>query len=429
MSALILGTSICLLFPTIYFFWRSLNGSSNTPRACKKYGSDPQPAVPRPEDQQHPSRNNQGPIVGCVESLYVHPIKSCRAVRVEEAVVFGTGLKYDRNFTFAEFNAPDGKSKSTGWKFITQRRYPKLANIRLEIWVPHCDAPHYSSNEANVQSGGVLRVRYPDLRKSAKDLAFKTVDIPYDPTEKQIAKMGYTMEELTVWKDRPNALLMATTKASSPKWIQAMLNYIGVFATMNAISPNWIQEIRSYIGVSKPLALFRVATGHERQVFRNAPSKEQLGYQSSVGFVDAYPLHILGLSSVADLDRRLADQVPDLLEGQQSSAPRFRANIYCEGPEAYAEDSWKRIRIGESIYYVACRTTRCELPNTDQWTGETHGHQPSKLIRGYRNIDEGAGPSKACMGMQMVPAAEQGLIKIGDEIEVLEIGAHRYINQ
>ncbi|KAL8999946.1 MAG: hypothetical protein Q9169_001352 [Polycauliona sp. 2 TL-2023] len=421
---LLLFTLLCLL-ATVFDRWPKLDGSSHVdnppadgPRACKRYGSNPEPATPKPKRGHRQSQGKQGPIVGSVDSLYVHPIKSCRAVRVEEAEVLSTGLKYDRNFTFAEYS-------STGWKFITQRRYPKLANICLEIWVPDPESTQYSPNEANVRSGGVLRVRYPDPRKGSGGTVFKTFDIPYNPTEKQISKMGYTLEKLTVWKDRPDALLIArTTDATLVNSIFSVLSRI----FLKDSKPKWIQEIRDYIEGSKPLALFRVAAGHERQVFRNAPSKEQLGYQSVVGFVDAYPLHILGLSSVADLDRRLAKEVPDLLGTQQPTAMRFRANIYCKGLKAHAEDSWKRIRIGQSAYHVACRTTRCELPNTNQWTGEQHKSQPSKVMKSYRKIDEGA-PNNACMGMQMVPAAEWGIIKVGDEIEVLETGEHVYIKQ
>lgn len=47
----------------------------------------------------------------------------------------------------------------------------------------------------------------------------------------------------------------------------------------------------------------------------------------------------------------------------------------------------------------------------------------------YRCIDEGAG-NKPCLGMQMVPMnGDSSTIKVGDEIEVLEIGSHFYIKQ
>ena len=424
MSTPVAGALICLflLTPAFVVFQRyrtkpppaekpsADKATAENPRACKRYGSSPQPPIKTRRWIRLPNawkiwqffQAKQGRVVGSVDSLYVHPIKSCRAVRVEEAEVLSTGLKYDRSFTFAE--SYDGV-RSTGWNFITQRKYGQLANICVEIWVPDSESNDHSSDQPNVLSEGVLRVQYPVLDNG--NTAFKTFEIPYNPTDDQIFEMGYTLESLTIWKDRPDALLIASTTDVNP--------------------PGWIKDIKASIGGSKDLALFRVAAGHEREVFRNAPRREQLGYQSVVGFVDAYPLHILGLSSVADVDQRLADVSPAF---EESTALRFRANIYFDGPEAYAEDSWKNIRIGQSIYHVACRTTRCELPNTDQRTGEKHrDHQPSKLIKSYRSIDEGA-VGKACMGMQMVPAAQWGIIKVGDKIRVRETtDEHKYIKQ
>lgn len=419
-------TLICLLLATVICFRRyrtrpppaekphAEKANAENPCACKQYGYSPQPIIKDRRWTRLPKawtvwqfiQSKVWNVVGSVDSLYVHPIKSCRAVRVEEAEVVSTGLKYDRNFTFAELYDRESAVGSAGWNFITQRKYGKLANICLEIWVPDSDSPDYFSNHANVLSEGVLRVRYPV--PDSENTAFKTFAIPYNPTDDQIAEMGYTVERVTIWKDRPDALLIASTAGVNP--------------------PEWIKDIQTYINGSKPLALFRVAAGHQRELFRNAPSREQLGYQSVVGFVDAYPLHILGLSSVADVDRRLADVLPEETAFKESTALRFRANIYFDGPNAYAEDSWKRIKIGQAIYHVACRTTRCELPNTDQWTGDKHRQQPSKLIRSYRNIDDGA-KGKACMGMQMVPAVEWGIIKVGDKIRVLETGGHHYIKQ
>ncbi|KAL9578501.1 MAG: hypothetical protein Q9212_005676 [Teloschistes hypoglaucus] len=381
-----------------------------TPRACKQLGRSPDDrwnqwiiylsTFPRRSVRHLLSR--QG---GLVEGLYVHPIKSCKAVQVQQAQVLREGLKYDRQFSFAEFQDKSVSSGAPGWKFVTQRKYERLANIRIEIWVPDPDSPHYSSEEANVQSDGVLVVRYPDPRQTAGNLeGSKVFEIPYNPTVTQIKQRGYSMEKMKIWKDSPDALLIAST--------------------MQRDAPIWLTDVQAYIKSSFPLALFRIAARHERQVFRNAPGKEELGYQSVVGFADAYPLHMLGLASVADLDRRLSTVVPEF---STTSALRFRANIYFSGPTAYAEDRWKRIKIGPQVFHVACRTTRCELPNVDQYTGKRHRSEPSKTMKSYRNIDEGAGPGSACLGMQMVPAAELGVIKAGDPIDVLNTGTHYYL--
>ncbi|KAL8737688.1 MAG: hypothetical protein Q9181_001448 [Wetmoreana brouardii] len=414
----ILFSLLLILLPSLYII-RRLQRRPPTgprPRACKKLGRDPGASLAKWRTNLlkvlwgvwHRHQHKQGPIVGYVRGLYVHPIKSCRAVELDEAAVLQSGLKFDRQFSFAEFNA-ETPSKPAEWHFIAQRnqKYAGLTNIKVEIWVPDRKSPEFSSKESNVQSAGVLVLRYPDPGRNADEKeAIKAVEIPYDPNEEQIAENGYTLEKMTIWKDRPDALLIASTIAANP--------------------PTWITDIQAYLGCSKPLALFRIATGRERLVFRNAPGKDELGYQSVVGFADAYPLHTLGLASVADLDSRLTHVAPRFSD---CIALRFRANIYFTGPDAYAEDSWKRIRIGQRIYHVACRTTRCDIPNIDQSTGVRHRTEPMKTMKSYRNIDEGAGPGMACLGMQMVPAAEHGIIKVGDEIQVLETGPHFYIKQ
>ncbi|KAL8710572.1 MAG: hypothetical protein Q9220_004796 [cf. Caloplaca sp. 1 TL-2023] len=420
-----LGTlsAFCCLLPIVFFIVKPLSTTSykNKPRACRKVGSSPRASFGGWRTLVHHQiwrlgnwlRGREDPIAGFVEKLHVHPIKSCRAVELDEAVVLSTGLKYDRQFSFAEYHAPStdspssGASALSGWQFVTQRKYGRLANIQVDIWKPDPKSLDYSDDETNVQSDGVLVVRYPDPQRISDGMSIsKQFEVPYKPSLAQIKTNGYNMEKMTIWKDCPDSLLIAKTEQDG--------------------APAWIKEIQAYIGCSKPFALFRVATGHDRQVFRNAPRKEQLGYQSIVGFADSYPLHILGLASAVDLDQKLTEIVPEF---SASTALRFRANIYFSGPPAYAEDSWKRIQIGRERYHVACRTTRCELPNTDQSNGKKHLSEPSKTMKSYRDIDEGAGPKKACFGMQMVPASEIGKVKVGDEIKILEIGSHFYIKQ
>ena len=374
------------------------------PRGCKRLGK---PAGAHIEDEfnsrhtegQLQKRGSRGPVVGRVESLLIHPIKSCRGVEVSKARVLKTGLEYDRQFTFAEYQEEDQR-----WQFVTQRKYGRLATIKAEIWIPDPLSTTFSTGEAYIESGGALVIKYPSAEGNlGKKRAKIAIQIPYNPTKAQIHTFGYKVEKMQVWKDSTQSLMIASTASSN--------------------SPFWIKDIQSYLGSSKPFALFRVADGHDRLVFRNAPTERQLGYQSVVGFADAYPLHILGLASVQDLRNRLPAGVPAL------TALQFRANIYMSGPKAYAEDSWKRIRIGQEDYHTVCRTTRCQLPNTDQVTGNKHLSEPSKTMKTYRNIDDGAGPNQACLGMQMVPAAEQGIIAVGDTIEVLETGSHFYILQ
>jgi uncharacterized protein YcbX len=109
------------------------------------------------------------------------------------------------------------------------------------------------------------------------------------------------------------------------------------------------------------------------------------------------------------------------------SAAQFRANLIITGPDAYLEESWRRIKIGYYEYDVSCRTTRCKLPNIDQTTGERHSSEPDKTLRSFRAVEPGAGPNIGCMGMQLVPIAKEGALRVGDEITVLEVGEHAVI--
>ncbi|KAL9611558.1 MAG: hypothetical protein Q9167_003805 [Letrouitia subvulpina] len=290
-----------------------------------------------------------------------------------------------------------------------------MAKIKAEIWVPDPSSPSYSDTMPNIRSRGVLVLRFPSTKDTfwAKLMLFVAarigsppetkIELPYDPTPDQIQEAGYPVEDFEIWKDTPIALNMGSTDRPG--------------------HPTALAELRRFIGVKNPLGIFRVAHGHHREVFRCAPRKSELGYQSTVGFADAYPLHMIGLASVQDLARRLPFGTPKL------SALQFRSNIYMTGPEAYTEDSWKRIRIGAYEYHVVCRTVRCTVPNVDQDTGVRHQTEPRKTMLAFRNIDLGAGKNMACMGMQMVPMMQDGLIRIGDDIEVLETGDHYYIQQ
>lgn len=120
----------------------------------------------------------------------------------------------------------------------------------------------------------------------------------------------------------------------------------------------------------------------------------------SVSFADGMPYLILGQESLDDLNSRLESQVP---------MDRFRPNIVFSGGQPYAEDSWKKIRIGAVEFQVVKPCARCVLTTIDQETG-FQGKEPLKTLAGYRTIG-----NKVYFAQNMV-ALESGIIKIGDQI-------------
>lgn len=110
----------------------------------------------------------------------------------------------------------------------------------------------------------------------------------------------------------------------------------------------------------------------------------------------------------------------------------FRANIYVTGPPAFHEDTWTKARISPPKsasgidLHVSCRTTRCNLPNVDPETGVADRNEPSTTLRKYRVVDEGS--NSACLGMSVTPLGA-GVVKVGDYVEVIETGQHRYLKE
>lgn len=137
---------------------------------------------------------------------------------------------------------------------------------------------------------------------------------------------------------------------------------------------------------------------------RNVNSKYAMQETDQVGFADAYPFLLITQASLDDLNGRLAEPVP---------LNRFRPNIVIAGTEPFAEDTWRRIRVGEVVFEVVKPCARCVITTTDQTTGE-RSKEPLKTLTTYRQQDDGV------MFGQNLIHHHLGTVNIGDEVEVLE---------
>ena len=126
-----------------------------------------------------------------------------------------------------------------------------------------------------------------------------------------------------------------------------------------------------------------------------------------VSFADGYPFMLLGQASLEDLNSRLPEPLP---------MNRFRPNFVVEGSEAFAEDNWKKIRIGETDFHVVKPCERCVIPTIDQTTGEKTGKEPTKTLSTYR-LKNG----NVLFGQNLIAEQAGGTVRVGDPVEVLEI--------
>ncbi|WP_330295035.1 MOSC domain-containing protein [Streptomyces sp. NBC_00503] len=131
----------------------------------------------------------------------------------------------------------------------------------------------------------------------------------------------------------------------------------------------------------------------------------------TVSLADAYPLLITTLASLDALNSLIAQgDHPD--EGPLPMN-RFRPNVVVSGAEAWAEDDWRRIAIGDAVFRGVRECGRCIVTTTDQVTAE-RGKEPLKTLAKHRRI----GKSLA-FGRQLVPV-RLGTVRVGDEVRVLE---------
>ncbi|KPM38751.1 hypothetical protein AK830_g7808 [Neonectria ditissima] len=385
-------------------------------------------------DQLSPVHRAQSGRPPKVQSLHVYPIKSCRGIELARSKVLPSGLEHDRLYTFAQLRTPApgagaGPASSSGhqqpkpaWEFLTQRQLPLLANVKVDLWVP--DAAK-TSRQLGVVNDAFLVVRFPWMDRGPRGLAQwvtakmsrglraepeKEFMLPISfPDKQEIKARGYTFADVKIWKDVTFALNVGTE-----------------------VPP----ELTQYLGVKHRLGLFRMDPSKQREVFRCAQPESVLGYQPAIDFQDGYPLHLLSLTSMQDLDTLLLKD--ETMKGLD--ARRFRANIIISGAEKYEEETWKTINLkhpstnDECGFDVACRTVRCKLPNVDPSTGIRHKVEPDRALRKFRDVDEGA-PKMGCLGMQLCPmfppvstAKElESYIEVGMRIDVLKHGSHRYV--
>jgi uncharacterized protein YcbX len=94
-----------------------------------------------------------------------------------------------------------------------------------------------------------------------------------------------------------------------------------------------------------------------------------------VGLADAYPLLIIGQSSLNDLNGRLAEPLP---------MNRFRPNLVFTGGEPYEEDNWRNFSVGKTRFIGVKPCARCVLTTVNQDTG-IKGIEPLKTLATYRS--------------------------------------------
>lgn len=143
---------------------------------------------------------------------------------------------------------------------------------------------------------------------------------------------------------------------------------------------------------------------------RAVETKYQVKNSDIVSFADAYPFLLIGENSLADLNSRLETHVP---------MNRFRPSFVVKNAAAFAEDDWKQIKIGTSVFHIVKSCARCSMTTVDQERGEFDGKEPLQTLARYRTVKSN-GKNKVLFGQYLIAERSDGTVRVGDEIQILK---------
>jgi uncharacterized protein YcbX len=243
--------------------------------------------------------------------------------------------------------------------FLTQRTLPRMATVKASI----------GPSGLELSKDNIGGVRVPP---AASDGA------------------GRSLRKVTVWSDEN---LAAEDCGDEPAaWLSRVL---GIKCRLARIGREF----------SRPIPPHKL---------HGMPGDLNSGPKSShfMNFADAFPFLLLGEASLDDLNQRL-----DSIGERAFPMDRFRPNLVIAGGAPYAEDAWKRIRIGKLVFSVGGPCARCVVTTTDQMTGD-RGVEPLRTLATYRR--DPAQPTKVNFGQNLIHEIKSGTLAIGDQVEVLD---------
>jgi uncharacterized protein YcbX len=169
----------------------------------------------------------------------------------------------------------------------------------------------------------------------------------------------------------------------------------GDVVTALQVAPEVSAWFSDFLGMNVDLVLMPESS-HRKMDPRYAVQEE------SVSFADGMPYVMIGQSSLDELNQRLEEPV---------SMDRFRPNLVFSGGQAFEEDQFTRIKVGEVDFQVVKPCARCVLITVNQQTGEK-GIEPLATLATYRRVN-----NKVYFGQNAVALAP-GIVRVGDLIQL-----------
>ncbi|PHR55078.1 MAG: MOSC domain-containing protein [Robiginitomaculum sp.] len=100
---------------------------------------------------------------------------------------------------------------------------------------------------------------------------------------------------------------------------------------------------------------------------------------SQVSFADGYPILVTNTASLDALNAHIVAS-----GGDPVPMSRFRPNVVVHSEEAWGEDNWKSLQIGDVVLDLVKPCTRCIMTTLDQNTGKKQSREPLRALKTLR---------------------------------------------
>ncbi len=221
----------------------------------------------------------------------------------------------------------------------------------------------------------------------------------------QILTARENQKLLTITPEFSDGSLSLTTSKQAPIEVdlhQPMTNTIEVGIFKDTASANIVgTETDAWISEALQEKCRLVTIDAKQLRVMKAKYNGQVG--DLISFSDIAPIHLISKASITDLNTKLQEKV---------TLHNFRPNILVSGCNAYAEDNWTHITIGDCEFEVTLKAPRCIFTTINPISTKVNDSQePLRTMSTYRKTK-----STVDFGIYLKPT-KLGSIRITDDIK------------
>jgi len=331
-----------------------------------------------------------------VQNIYIYPVKSTKAVSLDKGEFDAYGLKHDRRFMVVRpcplpnkgFFAPNDATH----RFVTQRQAPSLATISASLPTHSGDKLDESCTYSSTSN--YIELSQLDLKSGQRS----SVTVDFTPSALQQG----VVYRAGLWDD-----IVEVVDLGDPAAI-------------------FLQKVCKFDGNSEEgqFTDVRLVYMAPKSYVRHAPEKYTplasltiTGKTSQVSLSDGFPILIVSEASLQELNSRLIKK-----DKPQISMDQFRPNIVIrgEGMKPFEEDTWKVIRINNTLLHIVKGCPRCKQSCINQTTGLV-SDEPLTTLKEFRAL----GKSEDvffCQNALVQDSHRAEPIRVGDVLQVIEYG-------